>query len=93
MGLLPHEQAARGGRAVRRALQKLSRDPTVHDHLGDVYYHEGKIRDAVMQWQNSLKEWQTSRPAEVAKKLAKVQKKLEGARVRLARENHAPMRQ
>jgi len=78
---------------LRRALQKLSRDPTVHDHLGDVYYHEGRIRDAMLQWQNSLKEWQTSAPSDVDKEeLAKVQKKVEGARVRLAREGHGPMR-
>jgi tetratricopeptide (TPR) repeat protein len=76
---------------LRRALQKLSRDATVHDHLGDVYFDEGRIRDAMLQWQNSVKEFQAGAPTDLdQEELAKVQKKLEGARVRLARENHPP---
>jgi tetratricopeptide (TPR) repeat protein len=78
---------------LRRALQKLSRDATVHDHLGDVYFDEGRIRDAMLQWQNSVKEYQLGAPTDLDQdELAKVQKKLEGARVRLARESH-PSRQ
>jgi tetratricopeptide (TPR) repeat protein len=78
---------------LRRALQKLSRDATVHDHLGDVYLDEGRIRDAMLQWQNSVKEYQAGAPTDLdQEELARVQKKLEGARVRLARENH-PSRQ
>ena len=73
---------------LRQALELMSRDPTVHDHLGDVYFREGKIREAIAQWQNSLKEWQTSAPSEQDhSEVAKVQKKLEDAKVRLAREN------
>ena len=69
----------------------MSRDATVHDHLGDVYFHEGKIREAISQWQYSLKEWQTSAPSEVDHtEVAKVQKKLDDAKVRLARENGSP---
>jgi predicted negative regulator of RcsB-dependent stress response len=69
----------------------MSRDATVHDHLGDVYFHEGKIREAIAQWQNSLKEWQASAPTEVDHaEVAKVQKKLDDAKVRLARENGSP---
>lgn len=72
---------------LRHALQFMSRDATVHDHLGDVYFHEGKIREAIAQWQSSLKEWQTSAPSDVDHgEVAKVQKKLEDAKVRLARE-------
>ena len=71
-----------------RALDKIGNDPTVHDHLGDVYFKQGKTRDAIMQWQASLKEWESashaeSDPAEVAK----VTRKLEGAKVRLAKES------
>jgi tetratricopeptide (TPR) repeat protein len=76
---------------LRRALEVMSRDATVHDHLGDVYFHEGKIREAISQWQYSLKEWQTSAPSEVDHtEVAKVQKKLDDAKVRLARENGSP---
>ena len=73
---------------LRMALEVMSRDPTVHDHLGDVYFHEGKIREAIAQWQSSLKEWQASAPSEQDHtEVAKVQKKLDDAKVRLAREN------
>ena len=69
----------------------MSRDPTVHDHLGDVYFHEGKIREAIAQWESSLKEWQVSSPSEQDHmEVAKVQKKLEDAKIRLARENGSP---
>jgi tetratricopeptide (TPR) repeat protein len=70
------------------ALELMSRDPTVHDHLGDVYFHEGKIREAIAQWQSSLKEWQASAPSDQDhSEVAKVQKKLDDAKVRLARES------
>ena len=76
---------------LRRALQKLSRDATVHDHLGDVYLGEGRIREAVVQWESSVKEYQAGAPSDLDQdELAKVQKKLEGAKVRLAREGRGP---
>jgi tetratricopeptide (TPR) repeat protein len=70
-----------------RALAKIGADPTVHDHLGDVYFKQGKTRDAILQWQASLKEWSAvpqseNDPAEVSK----VTRKLESAKVRLAKE-------
>jgi len=68
----------------------MSRDATVHDHLGDVYFREGKIREAIAQWTSSLHEWQTSAPADLDHtEVAKVQKKLDDAKVRLAREGTA----
>ncbi len=45
---------------LQRAVQQQP-DPTVHDHLGDVYFKEGKIREAIAQWQASLKEFKASR--------------------------------
>ena len=76
---------------LRRALQKLSRDATVHDHLGDVYLGEGRVREAMVQWQSSVKDYQEGAPTDLdQEELAKVQKKLEGAKVRLAREERAP---
>jgi tetratricopeptide (TPR) repeat protein len=73
---------------LRQALEMMSRDPTVHDHLGDVYFREGKIREAIAQWQSSLKEYQAGAPSEQDhSEVAKVQKKLDDAKVRLAREN------
>ncbi len=73
---------------LRQAIEFMSRDATVHDHLGDVLAHEGKTREAIAQWQSSLKEWQASSPSDLDhSEMSKVQKKLEDAKVRLAREN------
>ena len=77
--------------ALLRALSKkeVGGDPTVHDHLGDVYFKLGKTKDAITQWQASLKEADTAdnqsemEPGE----LANIGKKLEDAKVRLARES------
>jgi predicted negative regulator of RcsB-dependent stress response len=69
-------------------LLKITKDPTVHDHLGDVYFKQGKMREAITQWQNSLQDYEAggsqsdADPAE----MASVSKKLENARVRVAKE-------
>ena len=73
---------------LRRALDKIGNDPTVHDHLGDVLLKMGKVKEAIAQWQTSLQTWDTASaqdtdPADVAK----VQKKLEDARVRIAQQS------
>lgn len=74
--------------SLRRAMEHYAKDPTVHDHLGDVLFKEGKIKEAIAQWQTSLKEWDNAAPSELdPAEVAKVQKKLEGARVRLAKES------
>ncbi len=73
---------------LRQAVERDQTDPTVHDHLGDLYEKTGRIRLAAAQWELSLSEYSKSaapdvEPAEVAK----VQKKLESARVKLARQD------
>ncbi len=74
-------------RYLERAIEKFSKDPTVHDHLGDVYAKKGRLKEAISQWQKSLAEWENTPPSEADQsEIAKVQKKVEGARVRLARE-------
>jgi Tfp pilus assembly protein PilF len=78
--------------ALVRALSKsgIGQDPTVHDHLGDVYLKLGKTKDAITQWQASLKEAETDTPSDMEPgELAQINKKLEGAKVRLARETGA----
>ncbi len=70
-----------------RALDRIGQDPTVHDHLGDVYFKLGKTREAINQWQASVKEFQTATAADRdPEEMAKVNKKLDAARVRLAQE-------
>jgi tetratricopeptide (TPR) repeat protein len=83
-------------RNLRESIEKINGDPTVYDHLGDVYLKQGKVKEAIAQWQLSLAEWEKSAKSEVdTEEVAKVTKKLEGARVRLARESsgNGPKRQ
>ncbi len=68
-----------------RALEQ-TKDPTVHDHLGDVYLKEGKTRDAVTQWQASLKEYNAGSQADAdPEEMAKVTQKLQSAQAQLAK--------
>jgi len=70
-----------------RALQKQP-DPTVHDHLGDVYAKLGKTKEAVAQWQASLNEFKKAPAAENdPDEVARVSKKLDDAQAKLARES------
>jgi tetratricopeptide (TPR) repeat protein len=78
--------------ALVRALSKsgVGQDPTVHDHLGDVYLKLGKTKDAITQWQASVKEAETDTQTDMEPgELAKINKKLEDAKVRLAKETGA----
>jgi tetratricopeptide (TPR) repeat protein len=73
---------------LRHSIEKINGDPTVYDHLGDVYLKQGKVKEAIAQWQLSLQEWDKTSQSEMDPvEVAKVTKKLESARVRLARES------
>ena len=73
--------------ALRKAADRMDNDPTVHEHLGDVYQKTNRLRLAVTQWERSLQEWKRTVPVEVEPSdVAKVQKKLDGAKVKLARQ-------
>jgi tetratricopeptide (TPR) repeat protein len=70
---------------LRQAVVRDQSDPTVHEHMGDLYEKTGRIRQAAEQWQLSITEYSKSASADVDPgDVAKVQKKLEGARVKLA---------
>ena len=69
-----------------RALEKSS-DPTIHDHLGDVYSKEGKTPEAVAQWQASVKEYKEGNQADVDPgEMAKITQKLQSAQAQLAKQ-------
>ena len=69
----------------RKAVLRSRTDPSVLDHMGEIYAKNGKLQMAVVEWQKSLDEYSTSLPPEAdPADVAKVQRKLEGARVRLA---------
>lgn len=72
---------------LKQAMEKIGKDPTVHDHLADVYLKQGKLKEAIQQWEAAVHEWEVGAPADLDQaELAKVQKKLENAKVRLAKE-------
>jgi tetratricopeptide (TPR) repeat protein len=75
---------------LRKANERIATDPTVHDHLGEVYEKTGKLKLAVAQWERSMTEYARSLPADAdPSDVSKVQHKLENARVKLARINPA----
>ncbi len=70
-----------------KASQKINTDPTVHDHLGDLYQKTGRLKLAVEYWERALHEWNRTIPAEVDQAdVARVQKKLDSAKIKLAKE-------
>jgi len=73
---------------LHQAVQREQSDPTVHDHLAELYEKTGRIRLAAAQWELSLAEYAKSAPADVEPgEVAKVQRKLESARVKLAKQD------
>jgi tetratricopeptide (TPR) repeat protein len=73
-----------------KASQKINTDPTVHDHLGDLYQKTGRLKLAATNWERALTEWNRTIAAEVdPADLARVQKKLDSAKMKLAREEGA----
>jgi len=60
-------------------------DPTVHDHLAEVYFKQGKIKEAVQQWEAAVAGFKAALPGDQdPEELAKVSKKLETAKVRIS---------
>ena len=75
---------------LRQAVARNQTDPTVHEHMGDLYEKTGRIRQAAEQWQLSLAEFSKAAPADVEPgDAAKVQKKLDAARMKLANKDTA----
>jgi tetratricopeptide (TPR) repeat protein len=71
-----------------KASQRMGSDPTVQDHLGDLYQKTGRLKLAATHWERALNEWNKTVAAEVDNDdLAQVQKKLESAKVKLAKED------
>jgi tetratricopeptide (TPR) repeat protein len=75
---------------LRQAVARNQTDPTVHEHMGDLYEKTGRIRQAAEQWQLSIAEFSKAAPADVEPgDAAKVQKKLDAARMKLANKDSA----
>src|SRR3989442_2108164 len=75
---------------LMKASQRIGTDPTVQDHLGDLYQKTGRLKLAATHWERALQEWNKAVAPEIdQEEQAKVQKKLESAKVRLAREQES----
>jgi tetratricopeptide (TPR) repeat protein len=73
---------------LNKAAQRMGTDPTVQEHLGDLYQKTGRLKLAAAHWERSLDEWNKTTSQEVDNdQVAKIQKKLESAKVKLAKED------
>ena len=72
---------------LTKAAVSMSSDPTVQEHLGDLYQKTGRLKLAAAHWERSVQEWNKTVPAEQdSEAFAKVQQKLDAAKVKLAKE-------
>jgi tetratricopeptide (TPR) repeat protein len=71
-----------------KASQRIGTDPTVQDHLGDLYQKTGRLKLAAAHWERAISEWNKTVAVEVDQNdVARVQKKLESAKMKLAKED------
>jgi tetratricopeptide (TPR) repeat protein len=71
---------------LHKAIERQSGDPSIHDHLGQVYEKQGNLKLAVAQWERSMTEYAHSLPADADPvDVAKVKRKLDDARTKLAK--------
>ena len=72
---------------LNKAAVHMGSDPTVQEHLGDLYQKTGRLKLAAVHWDRAVQEWNKTVPAEQDQEaFAKVQQKLESAKVKLAKE-------
>ena len=72
---------------LNKAAVHMGSDPTVQEHLGDLYQKTGRLKLAAAHWDRAVQEWNRTVPAEQdSEAFAKVQQKLDAAKVKLAKE-------
>jgi tetratricopeptide (TPR) repeat protein len=70
-----------------KAVNKMGNDGTVQDHIADLYFKTGRLKQAAAHWERALDEWNKTTKTQVdSSDVARVQKQLESARVKLAKE-------
>jgi tetratricopeptide (TPR) repeat protein len=71
---------------LQKAIERNGTDPTVHDHLGQALEKQGKLKQAVAQWERAVAEYGRSLPADVEQEdVTNLHKRLDSARVKLAK--------
>lgn len=79
---------------LNKAAAHMGSDPTVQEHLGDLYQKTGRLKQAAAHWDRAVQEWSKTVPAEQdSEAYAKVQQKLDAARVKLAKEESSNKQQ
>jgi tetratricopeptide (TPR) repeat protein len=63
---------------LKKAQERVRKDPTIHEHLGDLYYRKGQYQEAKTAWELSVSYNQDE------DETRKVQKKLDELKVKLA---------
>lgn len=73
---------------LRRAAERSGQDPTIREHLGDLYFRIGRIQLAAAEWERALAEWRRALPTERdADRVAEIEKKFAGLKNRLAQKS------
>ncbi len=78
---------------LRRASERTADDPTIHDHLAELYQKTGRLKLAATYWQRSLEEWNKTIPAEVDADSVAKRAKGTGNRPRQARQTECCRRE
>jgi tetratricopeptide (TPR) repeat protein len=70
---------------LEKAATKIRNDPTIHEHLGNLYLRQGKTTMAQEEWQRALKEWPEALSSDFdADQARQLQKQLDDLKVRTA---------
>jgi tetratricopeptide (TPR) repeat protein len=75
-----------------KAVERISRDPTIHEHLGDLYYETKRLPLAVESWERSLEEWKRVPVTEFDPEIvARIESRITQLKTRLAQEAKKPI--
>lgn len=70
---------------LMRAVERIASDPTIREHLGDLYQQTGRPALAATEWEKALKLWERSLPTErEPEQIAALEAKLASVKARLA---------
>jgi tetratricopeptide (TPR) repeat protein len=75
---------------LEKAAHLIQNDPTIHEHLGNVYLRMGKSTQAQGEFERALKEWPEAVSSDFdAEQAAKLQKQLDDLKAHMARDKSA----